>query len=166
MPPWQLWLFAHEKELSLAKDLASYVAGEAHRTYLTTAIEAVWLVFGASKLYHEWNQPDRNTAACLFTLGGLVKDAASLPGGIYSSLKVPDPWANGLDIIVKSGESLSRGKLPPTNEMFLSAYEGLSIPVKILKCAGISLDPSPEFASLTAIPVAPAPAPNWHQRSP
>jgi hypothetical protein len=163
VPPEQVpFLFAHETELSLAKSLASLVAGQVH-PYLKTSVDVVWLVYGASKLWYDWNQPDRNSTACLFTLGGLAVDAASLPGGVYPSLKMPDHWANGLDFIVKTGESLSQGKLPPTNELLWSADERLRIPVQILKCAGIALDPSPALSGFTATPLRPALAPNLAQ---
>jgi hypothetical protein len=159
VPPEQVpFLFAHEPELSLLKSVATLLAGKAHPV-IKTGIEAIWVVYGASKWYREWKQPDRNTAACVFTLGGLAVDLASIPGGVYPSLELPKHFANTMNFIAKGGESLALGKLPPTNELSLSADERFAIPIKALKCFGVSLDQSPEFARWTTFPVAPAPAP-------
>ena len=162
VPPEQVpFLFEHETELDLVKTLARKVAGSVH-PYLGVGIDAVWLVYEASKLHYDWNQPDRNTSACIFRLIGLTKDLVSLVGGVYPDLKVPDYLANGIDYIVKTNELLSLGELTPTNQMLAlaEADEQLAISAKILKCAGMALDPDPKFARLTASPVAPAPASN------
>lgn len=48
---------------------------------------------------------------------------------------------------LKSGEAIYQGKTPPINELALATDKRMDIPLKLLKLAGISLDPQP----LTAI---------------
>jgi hypothetical protein len=68
-------------------------------------------------------------------------------------LKIPDHWANGINCVLKSGQAIYEGRTPPVNEMVLSADKRLEIPLKLLKVAGIALDPSPGAYAVAAAPI-------------
>jgi hypothetical protein len=133
-------LFQHSEELALLKAVAGLIAEQVH-PYLKTGIAVVWLVYKAAQLQEEWNQPGRDTIACGFKMAGLVLSSANLVGSVYTDVKLPDSWSNGFNFIVKSSESILQGKTLPVNELVFSAEKRLDIPLKVLKCAGISLDP-------------------------
>lgn len=146
-------IFAYEKELDLVKTVVSHVAQHIH-PHLKTGIDAIWLVYRATKLYDDWKRPDRDIGACLFEVVGLVQGTAGIVGNIYPDLKISDHWANGINFVVKSGKALYQGRTPPINEMVLSSDKRLLIPLKLLKVAGVALDPSPQFQSLIAVPLS------------
>jgi hypothetical protein len=133
-------LFQHSDELALLKSVAGVIAEQVH-PYLKTGIDVVWLVYKAAQLQEEWNQPGRDTIACGFKMAGLALSSANLVGNVYTEVKLPDSWSNGFNFIVKSGESILQGKTLPVNELVFSTDKRLDIPLKVLKCAGISLDP-------------------------
>jgi hypothetical protein len=133
-------LFKHSDELALLKAVAGLIAEQVH-PYVKTGIDAVWLVYKAAQLQEEWSQPGRNTMACGFKMAGLVLNSTILAGSIYPDIKLPDSWSNGFNFIVKSGESIVQGKTLPVNELVFSTEKRLDIPLKVLKCAGIALDP-------------------------
>jgi hypothetical protein len=133
-------LFQHSDELALLKSVAGVIAQQVH-PHLKTGIDVVWLVYKAAQLQEEWSQPGRDTIACGFKMAGLALNSANLVGSVYTDVKLPDSWSNGFNFIVKSGESIWQGKTIPVNELVFSAEKRLDIPLKVLKCAGISLDP-------------------------
>ncbi len=153
VPPEQTFnIFAYDKELDLIKTIAGNVAMLIH-PHLKTGIDGLWLWYKAAKLYDDWKKPNRDTAACLFKVAGLALSTIKAIGSIYPDLKIPDHWANGINFVVKSGESLYKDRTPPINEMILSSDKRLAIPLKLLKVAGIAIDPRPEFQSITVMPL-------------
>ncbi len=153
-PPLQCWFVTHKEKLSLAKDLLKFLVGVLgpDHPHLKTLIDGLWLSLRVWNLSCELNQPDRNTAASVIPLVDVGVEAAKVFGEVNSNFKVPD-W---MDFAVEHVKSQLRNKPLPWTEMFLSVNEPGSILVQSLKCAGFSFD-SPEFPSLTAVPVASAP---------
>jgi hypothetical protein len=145
-------IFEHENELDLLKTIAGQVAGLVH-PHLKTGIDGVWLVYKAARLYKDWARPDRDTVACLFKAAGLTLGTMGVVGSLYPGLRIPDHWANGINYVVRSGQAIHQGRTPPINEMMLSSDKRLAIPLKLLKVAGISLDPSPQYQAVTAMPL-------------
>jgi hypothetical protein len=133
-------LFSHTKELSLLKSVASLVAAQVHPN-LKLGVDAVWLVYGAAQLHDEWTKPDADRGACAFKLASLSLSAVSFVGGLTPELKLPDCWSNGINFCLKSGEAIYQGKTPPLNELALATDKRMDIPLKLLKLAGVSLDP-------------------------
>ena len=153
VPPEQTsTIFSYEKELDLFKTIASQIAAQVH-PHLKTSIDTIWLVYKAAKLYDDWQKPDSDKVACLFKLGGLAVGTLGVAGRLDPNLKLPDHWANGVNFVLKSGEAIYQGKTLPINEMILSQDKRLAIPLKLLKVAGIALDPQPEFKRLTPLPI-------------
>lgn len=148
-------ILASDAGLDLIKTIASAVAQQIH-PHLKTGIDAIWLVYGAKKLYTDWNQPDRDTVSCLFKATGLAMGVTGVIGNVYPDIKIPDHWANGVNFIVKGGGAIYEGKTLPINEMILSADKRLKIPLKFLKFAGIALDPDPAFQSISVRQLQPA----------
>ena len=132
-------LFAHSGELDLLKSVAGLIAQQIHPR-LKTAVDALWLIYKSARLKEEWDRPDRDTVTCLFKMGGLALGCANLAGGVYPDLKLSDPWSNGFNFLLKSGESILQGKTVPVNELIFSTDKRFDIPLKALKLAGISLD--------------------------
>ena len=133
-------LFEQSAVLPLLKSVTGLIAKEIH-PMLKIGVDAIWLVYGAARLKKEWNQPDRDIGACIFKMTGLVLGSANLAGGLYPDLKLSDPWFNGINFVVKSGESIWQGKTVPVNELMLSTDKRLDIPLKVFKLVGLSLDP-------------------------
>ena len=156
-PPLQCWFVTHKEKLSLAKDLLKFLVGVLgpDHPHLKTLIDALWLSLRAWNLPCELNQPGQNTAASVIPLVNVGVEAAKLLGEVNSNFKVPD----GMDFVVEHLKSQLRNKPLPLIEMSVSANEPGNILVQSLKCVGFSFD-SPEFPSLTAVPVASASAPN------
>lgn len=145
-------IFDRDAGLDLVKSLASLVAGMVH-PQLKTGVDGIYFVYKAARLYKDWSRPDRDTAACLFKTAGLALNAAGIAGRIYPDVRIPDHWANGINFALKSGQAIYQGRTPPINEMVLSADKRLEIPLKLLKVAGIALDPSPGCQAITAAPI-------------
>ncbi|MCU0561292.1 MAG: hypothetical protein MUD16_14010 [Desulfobacterales bacterium] len=145
-------IFDREAGLDLLKSVASLVAGMVH-PQLKTGVDGLYFIYKAGRLYRDWSRPDRDTAACLFKTAGLALSAAGIAGRIEPDLKIPDHWANGINFALKSGHAIYEGRTPPINEMLLSADKRLEIPLKLLKVAGIALDPSPGLKAVTAAPI-------------
>lgn len=133
-------LFRYSQELSLLKSFASLVAEQVHPN-LKLGIDAMWLIYGAAQLHDEWTRPDADHGACAFKLAGLGLSAVSFSGGLSPKLKLPDSWSNGINFCLKSGEAIYHGKTPPIHELMLATDKHMDIPLKILKLAGVSLDP-------------------------
>jgi len=76
-------------------------------------------------------------------MASLALDSAKIAGSIYPDIKLPDAWSNGFNFIVKSGDAIWQGKTAPVNELALSTDKRLDIPIKVLKLAGVSIDPTP-----------------------
>lgn len=150
-PPHVQAVFDRDAGLDLLKTLAKLVAGWAH-PHLGTAVDGLWFVYKARRLYEDWDRPDRDTKACLFKAAGLALNAAAIAGRLCPEVKIPDHWANGINFALKSGQAIYQGRTPPVNEMVLSSDKRLEIPLKLLKVAGIALDPAP--AAITAAPLA------------
>lgn len=146
-------IFSYEKELDLLKTIASQIAAQVH-PHLKTGIDTIWLIYKAAKLYDDWQKPESDKLACLFKLGGLAVGTMGVAGRLDSNLKLPDHWANGVNFVLKSGEAIYQGKTLPMNEMILSRDRRIAIPLKLLKVAGIALDPQPELKSLTPLPLS------------
>jgi hypothetical protein len=147
------WIFAHERELEIVKALASMALQSIQHGKIT--VDALWLVYGAAKLHHDWSRPSRDTGACVFKMLGLGLGLAKLPGDINPGLALPDHWGNGVNFVFKSGEALYQGKTPPINEMMmLSVDKRMAVPVKLMKYFGLALDPDPLYRGIiaTAIP--------------
>lgn len=143
------WIFAHEQELAIVKSLASMALQSIHHG--KTAVDALWLVYGAAKLHHDWNRPTRDTGACVFKMLGLGLGLANLPGDFSPGLAIPDHWGNGVNFVFKSGEAIYEGKTPPINEMMmLSADKRMAVPIKLMKYFGLALDPDPLYRGITA----------------
>lgn len=153
MPPGESAAVFNAAELDLLRAIAGQIA-KAIDPRLKTGLDGIWLVYRAYKLREEWNQPDRNTTACLLKLAGLGMSAAGIAGRIDPDLKIADPWANGINFFIRSGGAIAEGKTPPLNEMMLSTIPALDIPLKALKVAGIALDP--ENPALPTIPLSQA----------
>ena len=115
-------LFKHSDELALLKALAGLIAEQVH-PYLKTGIDVVWLVYKAAQLREEWSQPGRDTIACGFKMTGLALSSLSLAGSIYPDIKLADSWSNGVNFIVKRGESIWQGKTLPVNELGFSTRQ-------------------------------------------
>lgn len=147
VPPEETPALFTPAELDLLRSLTRHLAAQLH-PHLKTGVDAIWFVHGAFKLRRDWEKPDRNTGACLFKLAGLGLGMAGIAGSIYPGLKIPDAWANGLNFTIKSGGLILEGKSLPLNEMLLSSDKRVEIPLKILKAAGITLDPDPSAAVL------------------
>lgn len=133
-------LFSQTQELSLLKSVASLIAAQVHPN-LKLGVDAIWLVYGAAQLHDEWTKPGADRGACAFKLASLGLSTVNLVGGLNPELKLPDSWSNGINFCVKSGEAIYQGKTPPINELTLSTDKRMDIPLKLLKLAGISLDP-------------------------
>ncbi len=133
-------LFSHSQELALLKSVASLIAAQVH-PHLKLGVDAVWLVYGAAQLHDEWTKPGADLGACAFKLASLGLSTVNLVGGFNADLKLADSWSNGINFCLKSGEAMYQGKTPPINELALSADKRMDIPLKILKLAGVSLDP-------------------------
>jgi hypothetical protein len=147
------WIFAHESELALVKCLAGLALQNIQ--YAQTTVDALWLVYGAAKLHHDWNLPNRDTGACVFKMFGLGLGVANLAGGISPGLAIPDHWKNGVNFVFKSGEALYEGKTPPISEMMvLSADKRMEVPIKLMKYFGLALDPNPLYRSITTAPIS------------
>jgi hypothetical protein len=146
--------FEHSDELALLKSVASLIAQQVS-PHLKTGIDAVWLVYRAAQLRDAWQQPNRDTVACGFKMTGLVLSAATLTGNLYPGLALPDAWANGFNYVLKSGEAIHAGKTVPVNELAFGTDKRMDIPLKLLKLAGLSLDPQPYAATLPGLFVRP-----------
>lgn len=134
-------IFAYDKDLDLLRSIADLLVEQLH-PHTKTGIDVVWLVYRAFKLREEWLQPNRDTVSCLLKLADITLGAAGVTGRLYPEMKLSDPWANGLNFVVKNGQELREGKTLPLNELVLSTEQRLEIPLKIFKVAGISLDPT------------------------
>jgi hypothetical protein len=158
-------IFACKDELDLLHSVADLIADQV-RPHLKAGVDAIWLVYRAFSLREEWRQSNRNTTACLLKLAGIGLGVAGLAGHVYPEMKLPDSWSNGLNFIVKAGNTLAEGKTVAINELVLSSDKLLEIPLKIIKLAGISLDSAPPVLGQTPIPgvlVSPI-MPSWHGR--
>ncbi len=133
-------LFKHTQELSLLKSVASFIAAQVD-PHLKLGVDAMWLVYGAAQINDEWTKPGADAVACTFKLASLVLSTVSLAGGLSPELKLPDSWFNGVNFLLKSGDAIYQGKTPPIVELTLSLDKRLDIPLKLLKLAGVSLDP-------------------------
>jgi hypothetical protein len=140
-------LFKHSEELALLKSIAGLIAEQFH-PYAKAGVDVVWIVYKAAQLKDEWDRPDRDAVACGFKMASLALDSVKIAGHLDPDLKLPDAWANGFNFVVKSGAALWQGKTAPVNELTLSSDKRLDIPIKVLKLAGLSLDPpsgKPDF---------------------
>lgn len=157
-------IFKYSAELDLVKTVAGEVLKQVNPN-LKTGVDAIWFVYRASKLYDEWSRPGSDKVVCAFGLFGLGMSGLKLTGAFYPEVRIPDHWANGINFVAKSGESLYLGKTPPINEMILSTDKRMAIPLKLMKVAGVALDPSPQFDALKVSPLlapkrrTPTPAP-------
>lgn len=155
-------IFQYSAELDLLKTVAGEVLKQVHPN-LKTGVDAIWFVYRASKLYDEWSRPGSDKVLCAFGLFGLGMSGLKLTGAFYPEVRIPDHWANGINFVAKSGESLYLGKTPPINELILSTDKRMAIPLKLMKVAGLALDPSPQFDALKVSPLIaakqPAPSP-------
>jgi hypothetical protein len=133
-------LFRNTEELALLKSIAGLIAEQIH-PYAKTGVDVVWFVYKAAQLKEAWERPDRDRVACCFKMAGLALDSTKIIGSIYPDLKLPDAWSNGFNFIAKSGDAIWQGKTVAVNEMALSTDKRFEIPIKVLKLAGISLDP-------------------------
>jgi hypothetical protein len=146
-------LFSNTQELALLKSVASLVASQVHPN-LKFGVDAIWLVYGAAQLHDEWTKPGADLGACAFKLASLGLSTASLVGRLSPDLELPDSWSNGINFCLKSGEAIYKGKTPPINELTIAADKRMDIPLKLLKLAGISLDPEPANSISGLSPVA------------
>jgi hypothetical protein len=133
-------LFKNTEELALLKAIAALISEHIH-PYVKTGVDVVWFVYKAAQLKEEWNRPDRDTVACCFKMASLALDSAEIAGNVYLDVKLPDAWSNGFNFFVQSGEAIWEGKTVPVNELAFSTDKRLDIPLKVLKLAGVSLDP-------------------------
>jgi hypothetical protein len=146
------WIFAHERELDIVKSVASLALQSIRYGKLT--VDALWLVYGAAKLHHDWNRPNRDTGACVFKILNLGFGVAKLPGDFSPSFAIPDHWGNGINFVFKSGEALYQGKTPPINEtMMLSMDKRMAVPIKLMKYFDLALDPDPLYRGITTTAV-------------
>lgn len=145
-------IFRYSKELDLVRTVAGEVLRQVH-PHCKTGVDAIWFVYRAAKLYDEWRKPDSDKTLCAFGLLGLGMSGLSLTGAVYPEVRLPDHWANGINFALKSGEALYQGKTLPINELILSADKRMAIPMKLMKVAGIALDPSPQFDALKVSPL-------------
>lgn len=139
-------LFSHTQELSLLKSVASLIAAQVH-PHLKLGVDAIWLVYGAAQLNDEWTKPGADRVACAFKLASLGLSTVNLVSGLNPELKLPDSWSNGINFCLKSGEAIYQGKTPPINELTISTDKRMDIPLKLLKLAGVSLDPQTTSAT-------------------
>jgi hypothetical protein len=154
-------IFRYANELDLAKTIAAEVLRHVDPK-LKTGIDAVWLVYRAAKLYDEWQKPGSDAVNTAFGLTGLGLSGLQFTGGLAPDLKLPDAWANGVSFLLRSGQAVYAGRTPPINEMVLAQDRRLAIPLKLLKVAGIALDPpvpgtGPALVPLPKGPPAPKP---------
>ncbi len=145
-------IFADDELLVLLHDVSAQLA-KLLDARLKTGIDGIWLVYKAFKLYKDWQHPDKNIAGCAFKLADIALGAAGLIGGYNPDLKIPDPWANGLNFIVSSGGALMQGKVPSP---LLPDDARVEIPLKILKVAGLLLEQAhqPQTTPAVAMPAA------------
>ncbi len=151
-------LFRFENELGLLKTVAKAVTHEAS-PLVGHAIDAAWLVYGALRLREALKAPNRNRAACFWQFAGLGLETAKAVGDCAPALKMPDPYANGVNYIVAAGSALAAGRAPPILEMMSSNDERNAIPLAAMKVFGMSLDGgvpgiNPAYAPLKLVPWA------------
>jgi hypothetical protein len=133
VPPEEMpWIFKYERELDLAKTIAATIAGQFH-SHGKTVINGIWLVYGAAKLYRDWNQFDRDTFSCCLKLVGLGLGTMQLAGDISPDLKLSDHWNNDINFVLKSSETLYAGRTPSPIEQMSWLDSNLTIPDKIYK---------------------------------
>lgn len=145
-------IFRYQEEIDLLRRLAGLAIQHAH-PHLKTGIDALFLIYGANALREEWKQPDRNAGACFIKLLGLGLETSGVLASAYPGLQLSDSWKNGLNFVAISGGALVEGKTLPINELALSTDERAEIPLKILKAAGIALDPDPSMPGFQGSPL-------------
>lgn len=140
-----------DKILKAVKTAAGEILKGVH-PHLKTGIDALWLVYSATKLYKNLNKPDRDAGALLFEAAGFTVDAISLAGSVNSDYKLSEEWSYGLKFILKSGNALYQGKDIPINELILSKDKQNAIPLAIASAAGLAFDPKISYVS--AVPLS------------
>jgi hypothetical protein len=144
-PPWVVvqprevrGIFRYEEELDLIHRITRLALQDAH-PHLKTAVDALFLVYGAYGLREEWKKPSPNKGACLLKSLELAADGADLLGGICPGLELADSWKNGVNYVVITGGAVLEGRTPPMDEL-VSTDDRISLPLKIIRQAGDALN--------------------------
>ena len=152
-PPWVVvqprevrGIFRYEEELDLIHRITRLALQDAH-PHLKTAVDALFLVYGAYGLREEWKQPNQNKGACFLKSLELAADAYELLGGVYPGLELSDSWKNGVNYLVIGGGAVLEGRTPPMDEL-VSGDDRISLAFKIIRVAGDALNRLPPHDAL------------------
>lgn len=154
-PQQSAWLFDHQAEASLLKAVYGLVSDQIDRRW-KAGIDALWLVYKAELIREELQRPDYDEKLVLFKLAGLGQGVAGLVGNLIPDLRMTDAWANGINLVIKSGGALYEGKTPPVADLLLPGVKPIEIVTKALACAGLSLDPRAATTPVRADPTVPS----------
>lgn len=145
-------IFGKDALLDFLRTLAGEIGSQVH-PHIKTGIDALWLVYKMRKFYAATQSKGSVELVDFFKIVGLALDAVKLADTAIPALDLPDHWSNGVNFIVKAGESYAAGKAFPGNELLLSQVKPLQIPLKALKVTGIALDPHPAYQNIKPVPL-------------
>lgn len=145
-------LFAYHREISAVKGLLDIVLHNADPK-LKTGVDVCWLVYKGFKLSHDYQRLGKITPAFGFELAGDLLSAVNVIDKLTPAFDIPDPYTNGIDFIIGSGDALYRGEIPRFDKMLMSYHENGAILNKVGTLIQYASDTQPSTAELTTRPI-------------